>query len=123
MACCIIHNFICRHQANNSIFSDELDEQDAKNEESDFLGGNDESRRGEDLHTNITNQLDTLHTRLDSSHECQSGDGRCAFALVSLMPVGLALHGLEGVESLRLRLLLSRIRIEARASRVRALPD
>nr|CAD1837247.1 unnamed protein product [Ananas comosus var. bracteatus] len=37
---------------------------------------------------------DTLHTRLGSSHECHSGDGRCAFALVSLMPVGLALYGL-----------------------------
>nr|CAD1823456.1 unnamed protein product [Ananas comosus var. bracteatus] len=36
---------------------------------------------------------DTLHTRLGSSHECHSGGGRGAFALVSLMPVGLALHG------------------------------
>nr|CAD1829952.1 unnamed protein product [Ananas comosus var. bracteatus] len=38
---------------------------------------------------------DTLHTRLGSSHECHSGDGRCAFALVSFMPVRLALHGLD----------------------------
>nr|CAD1817361.1 unnamed protein product [Ananas comosus var. bracteatus] len=37
---------------------------------------------------------DTLYTRLDSSHEYHFGDGRCAFALVSLMPIGLALHGL-----------------------------
>nr|CAD1839461.1 unnamed protein product [Ananas comosus var. bracteatus] len=36
---------------------------------------------------------DTLHTRLGRAHECHSGDGLCAFALVSLMPVGLALHG------------------------------
>nr|CAD1834766.1 unnamed protein product [Ananas comosus var. bracteatus] len=35
---------------------------------------------------------DTLHTRLGSAHECHSGDGLCAFALVSLMPVGLALQ-------------------------------
>nr|CAD1822936.1 unnamed protein product [Ananas comosus var. bracteatus] len=35
---------------------------------------------------------DTLHTRLGSAHECHSGDGLCAFALVSLLPVGLALH-------------------------------
>nr|CAD1830245.1 unnamed protein product [Ananas comosus var. bracteatus] len=27
---------------------------------------------------------DTLHTRLGSSHECHSGDGRCAFALVPM---------------------------------------
>ncbi|OAY74020.1 putative nuclease HARBI1, partial [Ananas comosus] len=33
MACCIIHNFICRHQINDNIFSDEgPDEQDAENE-------------------------------------------------------------------------------------------
>ncbi|OAY65043.1 putative nuclease HARBI1, partial [Ananas comosus] len=33
MACCIIHNFIRRHQANDNIFSDEgPDEQDAENE-------------------------------------------------------------------------------------------
>nr|CAD1832927.1 unnamed protein product [Ananas comosus var. bracteatus] len=61
---------------------------------------------------------DTLHTRLGSSHECHSGVGRCAFALVSCMPVRFALHGL----SHRLRLLLLLIRIEARASQVRALP-
>nr|CAD1821584.1 unnamed protein product [Ananas comosus var. bracteatus] len=66
---------------------------------------------------------DTLHTRLGSSHECHSGGGRCAFALVSCMPVRLALHGLISVESHRLRLLLLLIMIEARASRVRALPD
>nr|CAD1820298.1 unnamed protein product [Ananas comosus var. bracteatus] len=65
---------------------------------------------------------DTLHTRLGSSHECHSEDGRCAFALVSFMQVGLALHGPLSVESHRLRLLLLLIRIEARASRVRALP-
>nr|CAD1823029.1 unnamed protein product [Ananas comosus var. bracteatus] len=29
---------------------------------------------------------DTLHTRLDSSHECHSKDRRCAFTLVSCMP-------------------------------------
>nr|CAD1838809.1 unnamed protein product [Ananas comosus var. bracteatus] len=63
---------------------------------------------------------DTLHTRLGSSHECHSGGGRGAFALVSLRLVGLAIHGL----SHRFRLLrLPRIRIEARASRGRALPD
>nr|CAD1823148.1 unnamed protein product [Ananas comosus var. bracteatus] len=61
---------------------------------------------------------DTLHTRLGSSHECHSGDGRCAFALVSFMPVGLTLHGLVSVESHRLRLLLLLIRIEARASQL-----
>nr|CAD1837613.1 unnamed protein product [Ananas comosus var. bracteatus] len=66
---------------------------------------------------------DTLHTRLDSAHECHSGDGLCAFALVSLMPVGLALHGPVSVESHRFRLLHLLRRIEARASRVRALPD
>nr|CAD1822720.1 unnamed protein product [Ananas comosus var. bracteatus] len=32
---------------------------------------------------------DTLHTRFDSSHECHSGDGRCAFALVSCMRLDL----------------------------------
>ncbi|OAY76845.1 putative nuclease HARBI1 [Ananas comosus] len=33
IACCIIHNFIRRHQANDNIFSDEgADEQDAENE-------------------------------------------------------------------------------------------
>nr|CAD1818347.1 unnamed protein product [Ananas comosus var. bracteatus] len=36
---------------------------------------------------------DTLHTRLGSAHECHSGVRLCAFALVSLMPVGLVLHG------------------------------
>nr|CAD1838422.1 unnamed protein product [Ananas comosus var. bracteatus] len=36
---------------------------------------------------------DTLHTRLGSAHECHSGVRLCTFALVSLMPVGLALHG------------------------------
>nr|CAD1833668.1 unnamed protein product [Ananas comosus var. bracteatus] len=41
---------------------------------------------------------DTLHTRLGSSHECHSGDGRCAFALVSFVQVGLALHGPLSVE-------------------------
>nr|CAD1822969.1 unnamed protein product [Ananas comosus var. bracteatus] len=71
---------------------------------------------------------DTLHTRLGSSHECHSGGRRCAFALVSCMPVRLALHRLISSggswESHRFRLLrLPRIRIEARASRVRALPD
>nr|CAD1835563.1 unnamed protein product [Ananas comosus var. bracteatus] len=67
---------------------------------------------------------DTLHTRFGSAHECYSGDGLCAFALVSLMPVGLALHGPVSVKSHRFRLLrLPRIKIEARASRVRALPD
>nr|CAD1821563.1 unnamed protein product [Ananas comosus var. bracteatus] len=56
---------------------------------------------------------DTLHTRLGSAHECHSGVRLCAFALVSLMPVGLALHG----PSHRFRLLrLPRIRIEARAA-------
>nr|CAD1823626.1 unnamed protein product [Ananas comosus var. bracteatus] len=35
---------------------------------------------------------DTLHTRFGSSHECYSGDGRCASALVSFVQVGLALH-------------------------------
>nr|CAD1832621.1 unnamed protein product [Ananas comosus var. bracteatus] len=35
---------------------------------------------------------DTLHTRLGSAHEYHSGVRLCAFALVSLMPVGLALH-------------------------------
>nr|CAD1829898.1 unnamed protein product [Ananas comosus var. bracteatus] len=44
---------------------------------------------------------DTLHTRLGSSHECHSRDGRCAFALVSLMPVGLALHGLSRLDWVR----------------------
>nr|CAD1831541.1 unnamed protein product [Ananas comosus var. bracteatus] len=34
MACCIIHNFIRRYQANDNIFSDEgPDEQDAENED------------------------------------------------------------------------------------------
>nr|CAD1830150.1 unnamed protein product [Ananas comosus var. bracteatus] len=41
---------------------------------------------------------DTLHTRLGSSHECHSGGGRGAFALVSLRLVGLAIHGLVSVE-------------------------
>nr|CAD1822989.1 unnamed protein product [Ananas comosus var. bracteatus] len=41
---------------------------------------------------------DTLHTRLGSAHECHSGVRLCAFALVSLMPVGLALHGPVRVE-------------------------
>nr|CAD1834741.1 unnamed protein product [Ananas comosus var. bracteatus] len=36
---------------------------------------------------------DTLHTGLGSAHECHSGVRLCAFALVSLMPVGLTLHG------------------------------
>nr|CAD1822786.1 unnamed protein product [Ananas comosus var. bracteatus] len=66
---------------------------------------------------------DTLHTRLGSSHECHSGDGRCAFASVSLMPIGLALHGSVSVESLLFRLLRLLRLIEARASRTRALPD
>nr|CAD1833515.1 unnamed protein product [Ananas comosus var. bracteatus] len=66
---------------------------------------------------------DTLHTRLGSSHECHSGDGRCAFALVSFVQVGLALHGPLSVESLRCRLLPPLRLIVARASRVRALPD
>nr|CAD1821515.1 unnamed protein product [Ananas comosus var. bracteatus] len=51
---------------------------------------------------------DTLHIRLGSSHECHSGDGRCAFALMSF------------VQSRRLRLLLLLILIVARASRIRA---
>nr|CAD1817927.1 unnamed protein product [Ananas comosus var. bracteatus] len=50
--------------------------------------------RGFAIKSLIELDRDTLHTRLGSSHECHSGDGRCAFALVSLMPVGLALHGL-----------------------------
>nr|CAD1833899.1 unnamed protein product [Ananas comosus var. bracteatus] len=41
---------------------------------------------------------DTLHTRLGSAHECHSGVRLCAFALVSLMPVGLALHGPVSVD-------------------------
>nr|CAD1831712.1 unnamed protein product [Ananas comosus var. bracteatus] len=41
---------------------------------------------------------DTLHTRLGSAHECHSGVRLCAFALVSLMPVGLALHRPVSVE-------------------------
>nr|CAD1826122.1 unnamed protein product [Ananas comosus var. bracteatus] len=63
---------------------------------------------------------DTLHTRLGSAHECHSGVRLCAFALVSLMPVGLALYG----PSHRFWLLhRPRTRIEARAPRVRALLD
>nr|CAD1821864.1 unnamed protein product [Ananas comosus var. bracteatus] len=41
---------------------------------------------------------DALHTRLGSAHECHSGVRLCAFALVSLMPVGLALHGPVSVD-------------------------
>nr|CAD1818252.1 unnamed protein product [Ananas comosus var. bracteatus] len=41
---------------------------------------------------------DTLHTRLGSAHECHSGVRLCAFALMSLMPVGLALHGPVSVD-------------------------
>nr|CAD1821510.1 unnamed protein product [Ananas comosus var. bracteatus] len=41
---------------------------------------------------------DTMHTRLGSAYECHSGVGLCAFALVSLMPVGLALHRPVSVE-------------------------
>nr|CAD1838705.1 unnamed protein product [Ananas comosus var. bracteatus] len=41
---------------------------------------------------------DTLHTWLGGSHECHSGDGRCAFALVSFVQVGLAPHGLLSIE-------------------------
>nr|CAD1822811.1 unnamed protein product [Ananas comosus var. bracteatus] len=44
---------------------------------------------------------DTLHTRLGSAHECHSGVRLCAFALVSLMPVGLALHGPVSVDKAR----------------------
>ena len=44
---------------------------------------------------------DTLHTRLGSSYECHSGVRLCAFALVSLMPVGLALHGPVSVDRAR----------------------
>ena len=44
---------------------------------------------------------DTLHTRLGSAHECHSGVRLCAFALVSLMPVGLALHGPVSVDRAR----------------------
>nr|CAD1817367.1 unnamed protein product [Ananas comosus var. bracteatus] len=59
MACCILHNFIRRHQANNNIFSEEQDEPDAENEgeERDLLGVIDDSQNGEDLRANIANQL------------------------------------------------------------------
>nr|CAD1838608.1 unnamed protein product [Ananas comosus var. bracteatus] len=39
-----------------------------------------------------------LHTRLGSAHECHSGVGLSAFALVSFLQVGLAIHGLVSVE-------------------------
>nr|CAD1843911.1 unnamed protein product [Ananas comosus var. bracteatus] len=59
MACCIIHNFIRRHQANDYIFFEGPNEQDAENEggEGDLVGVIDDSQNGEDLCANITNQL------------------------------------------------------------------
>nr|CAD1829276.1 unnamed protein product [Ananas comosus var. bracteatus] len=60
MACCIIHNFIRRHQENDNIFPDEgPDEQDAENEGGvgDLVGVIEDSQNGEDLRANITNQL------------------------------------------------------------------
>ncbi|OAY76525.1 hypothetical protein ACMD2_03515, partial [Ananas comosus] len=52
MACCIIHNFIRRHQANDNIFPDEgPDEQNAENEGGvdDLVGVIEDSQNGEDL--------------------------------------------------------------------------
>nr|CAD1820286.1 unnamed protein product [Ananas comosus var. bracteatus] len=41
---------------------------------------------------------DTLHTRWVSAHECHSGVRLLCFRVVSLMPVGLALHGPVSVD-------------------------
>nr|CAD1831347.1 unnamed protein product [Ananas comosus var. bracteatus] len=51
-----------------------------------------------DRHLLFELDRDTLHTRLGSAHEFHSGVRLCAFALVSLMPVGLALHRSVSVE-------------------------
>ncbi|OAY63076.1 putative nuclease HARBI1 [Ananas comosus] len=56
MACCIIHNFIRRHQVNDNIFSDKgPDKQDAQNEGGvdDLVGVIEDSQNGEDLHCPI----------------------------------------------------------------------
>nr|CAD1821409.1 unnamed protein product [Ananas comosus var. bracteatus] len=69
-----------------------------------------------------------LHTRLGRAHEYRSGVRLCAFALMSLINSGTGAYtvpneiGLELI-SLLFRLLRLQRRIEARASRARALPD
>nr|CAD1822718.1 unnamed protein product [Ananas comosus var. bracteatus] len=66
---------------------------------------------------------DTLHTRFGSSHECHSGDGRCAFRVGVVRAGWTCSPRLLSVESLRFRLLYLLRQIVARALRARALPD
>lgn len=59
VACCIIHNFIKRHQENDMYFNMPVDPsvQDEEDEECTPLVGIDDSRRGETLRNMITEQL------------------------------------------------------------------